>query len=175
MRSSASVRLPLVFSASTPSRSMVCARAQNVDARPLALLRSGAHLDHGGDIELLHQVLEADRRLRAHAGILRADEIFKPLRGGVVGGLLLPALLGGGRGRHFRLSSLVGGSASWRGARALASARSHERGPADGVAAGCRRGCGLARRSAWLSCSSSALILRRSMTSNLGVSLMIVM
>ena len=76
VRSSVSVRLPLVFSASTPSRSMVCARAQNVDARTLALLRAGAHLNHRGDIELLHQMLEADRRLRAHGGILRADQVF---------------------------------------------------------------------------------------------------
>jgi hypothetical protein len=48
--------------------------------RPLALLRSGTHLDHGGNVELLHQVLKADRRLRADAGILRPEQVFKPLR-----------------------------------------------------------------------------------------------
>ena len=68
MRSSVGVRLPRVFSARIPSRSMVAARAQDVDARPLALLRARAHLQHRSHIELLHQVLESHWRLRPAAG-----------------------------------------------------------------------------------------------------------
>jgi hypothetical protein len=81
------------LSASTPIRSMVCARTQNVHPRTLPLLRPSSHLDHGGNVELLHQVLKAHRRLRAHGRILRPDQVFQPLRRGIVGGLLLAALL----------------------------------------------------------------------------------
>ena len=86
VRSSASVRLPLVFSASTPSRSMVCLRP-GCRSRPLAFL-PGAHLDHGRHIELVHQVVERDRGLRADTRVLRANKFFQALRRSVVRALL---------------------------------------------------------------------------------------
>jgi hypothetical protein len=75
-----------------------CPRAQNVHPGTLALLCARAHLDHRGDVKLLHQMLEADRRLRAHGGVLRPHHLFQPLRRGVVGRLLFAALLGRGCG-----------------------------------------------------------------------------
>jgi len=83
------------------------ARTQDVDSRALAILRSGAHLDHGGDVELLHQVLEADGGLRADGGILRPDELFKAAGPSIVGRLLLRlcwAVGGGGKCPHRRNS-----------------------------------------------------------------------
>ncbi len=79
---------------------MVAARTQNVHARTLALLCAGAHLNHGGDIKLLHQVFKTHRWLRAHGGVLRPHQVFKPLRRCVIGHLLRLALLGRGRGRQ---------------------------------------------------------------------------
>jgi len=52
----------------------------------------------------LHQMLEADRRLRAYSGVLRAHHVFDALRRGVVSGLLLAALLGCGRRRQLSFS-----------------------------------------------------------------------
>src|SRR5690348_12183763 len=49
------------------------ASTENIDSRPLSFLCSRAHLDHGGDVELLHEGIEGDRRWSARTGILRAD------------------------------------------------------------------------------------------------------
>ncbi len=56
------------------------AGAQNVYTRALAFLCSRSHLDHGGNVELLHQVFEGYGRLCADGGILCADDLFQPLR-----------------------------------------------------------------------------------------------
>ena len=131
------------------------ARAQNVHPRTLALLRARPHLDHGGDVELLHQVFEADRRLRAHGGVLRPDHLFKPLRRGVVGRLLLAALLGGGRRRQFVCQFLA---LPWKAPAPAAVSRrgsfTTRRGPArahrpDGLGGGAARG--RLRGCCWLS------------------------
>ena len=42
----------------------------------MVLLGARTHLNHGRNIELLHQVLKADRRLCTHGGILRPDQVF---------------------------------------------------------------------------------------------------
>ena len=85
-------------------------RAKNVNAGALALLGTGSHLDHGGDIELLHQVFEGNGGLRADGRILGADDVFEALGRGVVGGFLLVALLGRGRGRQIALRFLAAGN-----------------------------------------------------------------
>ncbi len=116
--SSASVRLPRVFSASTPSKSMVVRAPRMSTLRTLSLLRARPHLNHRGDVKLLHQVLEADLRRRAHGGVLRPHHLLQPLRRGVVGRLLLAALLGRGRrGNSASASAAASGVAAGAGSR----------------------------------------------------------
>jgi len=125
------------------------------------------HLDHGGNVKLLHQVFEVDGRLRAHGGVLRPHQVFEPLRRGIIGAFCS------------RLSSAVGGAGISPSAAALPRERAGagfdslttnlgpppEAGGADGP---------LRRRRMLLAfLLFFRLDLRRSMTSNFGVSLMI--
>ena len=80
MRSSAGVQVAARLLRQNSEQIDRGARAHNVHPRPLALLRARAHLQHRGQIKLLHQMFESHRRLRARRGILRADQVFEPLR-----------------------------------------------------------------------------------------------
>ncbi len=92
VRCSASVRLPFVFSASIAHQVDGLASSQNIHARALALLGPGPHLDHRRNVQLLDQVLKAHRWLSPKGRVLRPDQVFQPLRGGVVCGFLFATL-----------------------------------------------------------------------------------
>ncbi len=176
MRSSASRQVALRLFRQNPQQIDGGARAHDVHPRPLALLRARAHLQHRAQVELLHQVLESHRRLRTHRRILCADQILDALRRSVVGGLRLAAFFGRRRGRKFLRQLLLRPpppGCSRFAPRCLASFTTR-RGP--GAGSPCAGAVGFSGGAVGaadspLSFSSSAFILRRSMTSNFGVSL----
>jgi len=108
-------------------------RAPRISTAAAGLPAPRTHLDHRGNIELLYQVLKPDRRLRSHAWILRADQIFKALRRSIVSILLLPALLGCGWGGNSGCSpcfwALSGASVAVDADSAACGLVHHSRGP----------------------------------------------